>query len=85
MQDEDRQSRPKNKGRREPARMCVVCRGRFAKSFLTRHVFTPQGNMEVDLKKIIPGRGIYLCSNPLCEAKFVKYRPVVKRKGKEHA
>jgi predicted RNA-binding protein YlxR (DUF448 family) len=85
MQNEYCQSRQKLKDRHTPVRMCVVCRERFAKSALTRHVLNLQGYMVVDLEKTVSGRGIYLCSNPLCGAKFIKYRPEVKRKGKEHA
>ncbi|MDR2744584.1 MAG: YlxR family protein [Desulfovibrio sp.] len=68
-----------------PLRMCVVCRRRFAKNALRRYVCSPQGSLVFDPKKSAHGRGIYLCSDPRCGTKFVKYRPDAKRKGKKHA
>ncbi|MDR3358231.1 MAG: YlxR family protein [Desulfovibrio sp.] len=65
--------------------MCVVCRGRFAKSALRRYVRSPRGSMVFDPEKSAHGRGIYLCSDPCCGTKFVKYRPDAKRKGNKHA
>lgn len=62
-----------------PARMCVICRRRFPKAALARHVQTPQGNLIIDAKKTRPGRGWYLCSDPVCALKFAKYRPGTRR------
>ena len=58
-----------------PERMCVICRGRFAKSELTRHVAAPDGQdgLVPDPRAILPGRGHYLCANPECAEKFSKY------------
>jgi predicted RNA-binding protein YlxR (DUF448 family) len=70
---------------KEPLRMCVVCRRRFAKNALSRYVCSPQGRMVFDPEKSAPGRGAYLCSDPRCGIKFVKYRSDAKRKGNKHA
>lgn len=62
-----------------PERMCVICRRRFPKAALARHVLTPQGILIIDAEKTRPGRGWYLCSDPVCAAKFAKYRPGTRR------
>ncbi|MSS26930.1 YlxR family protein [Desulfovibrio sp. PG-178-WT-4] len=62
-----------------PVRMCVICRRRFAKAELNRHVLTAQGNLSIDAEKTRPGRGWYVCSDPVCEQKFAKYRPGARR------
>ncbi len=67
-----------------PMRMCVICRGRFPKSELARHVAAP-GAVELvpDPRADKPGRGHYLCANPACAEKFSKYsgRPRRRRGG----
>lgn len=69
----------------QPVRMCVICRGRFAKSELLRHVSPPdgQGALVPDPRAQFPGRGHYLCANPECAEKFLKYsgRPRRRRGG----
>lgn len=70
----DGQERPEG-----PVRMCVICRRRLAKAELKRHVLTAQGNLSIDAKKTRPGRGWYVCSDPVCEQKFAKYRPGTRR------
>lgn len=62
-----------------PVRMCVICRRRFSKADVNRHVLTPQGNLSLDVEKTRPGRGWYVCSDPVCERKFAKYRPGTRR------
>ena len=62
-----------------PVRMCVICRRRFSKADVNRHVLTPQGNLSIDVEKTRPGRGWYVCSDPVCERKFAKYRPGTRR------
>lgn len=62
-----------------PVRMCVICRRRYPKAALTRHVLTTQGNLTIDPEKTSPGRGWYLCSDPVCALKFAKYRPGARR------
>ncbi len=67
-----------------PVRMCVMCRRRFAKAQLTRHVLTAQRILTIDADKTKPGRGWYLCSDAACMAKFAKFRPGTRRKGGKH-
>ncbi|MDR2056309.1 MAG: YlxR family protein [Desulfovibrio sp.] len=81
-QDEPELETAKQEG---PLRMCVICRRRFSKNTLSRYVCSPLGSMVFDPKKTAPGRGIYLCPDPRCGMKFVKYRPDAKRKGNKHA
>ncbi len=68
-----------------PTRMCVICRGRAPKASLTRYVRDAQGNLQIDETQTHPGRGWYLCSNPVCAQKFAKYRPGTRRKGESNA
>ena len=55
-----------------PERTCVACRSMQAmgakqpKRTLVRLVRSPQGNVSVDLTGKKPGRGAYLCTNPIC-------------------
>jgi hypothetical protein len=71
-------------GRQGPVRMCVICRRRFPKECLHRYVLTAQGMLTIDAEKTRPGRGWYVCSDPVCAAKFAKYRPGTRRKGGNH-
>jgi predicted RNA-binding protein YlxR (DUF448 family) len=64
--------------------MCVICRRCFPKASLTRYVLTMQGMLMIDAEKIKPGRGWYLCSNPVCAEKFVKFRVGTRRKRGNH-
>ncbi len=70
---------------REPVRTCVICRGRFPKSALLRHVAADGGSpcLVPDPRAVMPGRGHYLCANPECAEKFSKYsgRPRRRRGG----
>ena len=65
--------------RQEPVRMCVVCRRRFAKSRLLRHVSASEGvgnGLEADEAQTRPGRGWYVCDDPACRERFagMKFR-----------
>lgn len=67
--------------RQGPVRMCVVCRRRFAKSQLMRHVPAPEGvaagnGLEADEAQTRPGRGWYVCDDPQCRERFagMKFR-----------
>ncbi|EKO38227.1 MAG: putative nucleic-acid-binding protein implicated in transcription termination [Solidesulfovibrio magneticus str. Maddingley MBC34] len=68
-----------------PVRMCVICRERFPKSELVRHVAAAEGEagLAPDPRAVLPGRGHYLCANPACAEKFLKYsgRPRRRRGG----
>lgn len=83
-------------GGHEPTRMCVICRRRFAKSNLLRHVprsaadeaedetraGTGKSGLVADKAQVRPGRGCYVCSDPQCREKFMKLGQV-RRKRKE--
>jgi len=44
------------------------------KSELLRVVRTPQGEVRLDLRGKLPGRGAYVCANPDCLKKAIKTR-----------
>ncbi len=58
--------------RKKPVRMCVGCRERFLKSELTRVVRTPEGEVIIDKKGKMSGRGAYICKNADCLSKAYK-------------
>lgn len=65
-----------------PVRMCVICRRRFAKAELMRHALSPEGELGPDIRRIVPGRGWYVCSRQNCLEKFEKYKKgMMRRKG----
>ena len=65
-----------------PERMCVICRQRFAQAALTRYVLSPEGEPQRDDRRIMPGRGWYVCSHTACIQKLPKYKPgMPRRKG----
>lgn len=49
-----------------PFRTCVNCRQRRPKQELVRLVRSSTGDLAVDLNKIVPGRGCYLCRQEAC-------------------
>jgi predicted RNA-binding protein YlxR (DUF448 family) len=49
-----------------PLRSCIACRERFPKRDLIRIVRRPEGNLEIDPKGKLSGRGAYLCRNLGC-------------------
>lgn len=62
-----------------PIRMCVMCRLRFPKASLLRHVRGPNGKMLADEAQILPGRGYYVCADEKCRARIARYRPGLKK------
>lgn len=65
-----------------PVRMCVICRQRFTKAELARHVLSPEGELAPDSRRIMPGRGWYVCSLSDCGEKFQKRKTgMIRRKG----
>ena len=68
-----------------PVRMCVICRRRYPKQALQRHVVV-EGGLEGDSTQTRPGRGYYVCSDEACLSKFAKFRPQTRRvRGKKAA
>ena len=69
--------------------MCVICRRRFAKPQLLRHVSAADGSagngLEADARAVKPGRGWYVCDDPQCRSRFagMKFRRK-SHKGSKH-
>ena len=55
-----------------PMRQCLGCREMKPKRELIRAVRSPSGEISLDFKGKLPGRGAYLCPNPDCLRKAVK-------------
>ncbi len=49
-----------------PVRTCVVCGESYPKREMVRIVRTPEGEVVIDPRGKIPGRGAYLCTKPSC-------------------
>ena len=49
-----------------PMRQCVGCREMKEKKSLIRVVKSPEGEVSLDFKGKLPGRGAYVCPNPEC-------------------
>ncbi len=55
-----------------PLRQCLGCREMKAKKELIRVVRSPEGEVSLDFHGKKPGRGAYLCPDPLCLKKIRK-------------
>ena len=55
-----------------PVRQCVGCGRQCDKRDLMRVVRTPEGDIALDFKGKMNGRGAYLCKNPECLLKASK-------------
>ncbi len=58
--------------KKTPMRMCIGCGQMYPKSTLTRIVKTPEGDIKIDCKGKMNGRGAYICKNTECLNKSVK-------------
>lgn len=56
----------------QPQRSCVSCRTVTDKNLLLRFVLAPQGQVVLDYRQQLPGRGLYTCFNQQCLAQAVK-------------
>jgi uncharacterized protein len=56
----------------QPQRSCVACRTVADKNLLLRFVLAPHGQVVVDYRQQLPGRGLYTCLNQQCLAQAVK-------------
>ena len=63
-----------------PMRQCLGCREMKPKSELLRVVRMTDGNVQLDLKGKLPGRGAYLCSIQ-CMEKAIKARSLERMLG----
>jgi predicted RNA-binding protein YlxR (DUF448 family) len=61
-----------------PMRQCLGCREMKPKKELIRVVRSPEGNISLDTKGKLPGRGAYLCPNVECFTKVKKSRGLEK-------
>ena len=57
-----------------PMRQCLGCREMKPKKELIRVVRSPQGEVSLDFRGKLPGRGAYVCPNPACLSKARKSR-----------
>lgn len=56
----------------QPQRTCVACRTVADKKLLLRFVLAPDGQVVVDYRQQLPGRGLYTCFNLQCLGQAVK-------------
>lgn len=57
-----------------PMRQCLGCREHKPKKELIRVVRSPEGEVSLDFKGKLPGRGAYVCPQATCLAKARKSR-----------
>ena len=57
-----------------PMRQCVGCREMKEKRSLIRVVKSPEGEVSLDFRGKLPGRGAYVCPNPECLKRARKSR-----------
>ena len=62
------------KPRKIPQRQCLGCREMKNKRDLIRVVRSPEGEISLDFKGKKPGRGAYVCPDPVCLARARKSR-----------
>ena len=55
-----------------PMRQCLGCREMKPKKELIRVVRSPEGQVSLDFKGKLPGRGAYVCPDPACLARAHK-------------
>ena len=60
------QSDQGNGDKHGPQRTCVGCRKSLDQDQLVRYVLSPQGEVVVDYRKKLPGRGVYTCFDYQC-------------------
>ena len=59
-------------GRAQPQRTCIACRSKLEKGSLIRFVLSPAGEVLVDYRSKLPGRGAYTCLSLDCVARAAK-------------
>lgn len=62
------------KTRKLPIRQCLGCRDHFEKKQLIRVVKNKDGEISLDFKGKLAGRGAYICNNMTCLNKSIKSR-----------
>lgn len=64
-----------------PMRQCLGCREMKEKKELIRVVRTPDGQVQLDFKGKVPGRGAYVCRSQDCLEKAAKTRALERALG----
>jgi len=64
-----------------PMRQCLGCREMKPKASLVRVVRSPEGEVSVDLRGKLPGRGAYVCRDAACLKKAIKTRALERALG----
>lgn len=64
------------KKKKVPTRQCLGCNEHKPKVELLRVVRTPEGEIDLDFKGKMNGRGAYICPNPECLKKARKSRRI---------
>ena len=59
-----------------PQRKCLGCMEIFPKKELIRVVRTPEGDVCIDLKGKMSGRGAYICKKEACLKKAIKSKRI---------
>ncbi len=62
------------KPKKIPMRMCVGCREMKPKRELIRVVRSPEGEVALDSRGKMPGRGAYVCRNQACLSQAIRQR-----------
>lgn len=60
--------------------MCIICRRVVAQALLARHIMGKDGVLRPDGQERLPGRGWYCCADPVCVARFARFKPGNRRK-----
>ena len=55
-----------------PQRQCMGCRERKEKREMIRVVRSPEGGVSLDFRGKAPGRGAYICPDPMCLKKAIR-------------
>ena len=64
-----------------PVRLCLGCHEPKAKNEMLRIVRTGDGNVQIDLKGKVSGRGAYICRSKACFDKAVKTKALDRSLG----
>lgn len=68
----------------KPQRTCVACRKAADKNQLLRFVLAPDGQLVVDYRQQLPGRGLYTCIARKCLELAVKKNSFRRISGSQH-
>ena len=66
-----------------PMRQCLGCREMKQKKELIRVVRTPEGEISLDFRGKVPGRGAYVCPSSACLEKAIKTRALERALGQK--